>query len=225
MGVVLEKRSVGGVGVQFSQAEVIAPSLHQHGAKLVLTMMLQKGNVLLNQLFLEVDGVGGNHHPLLVPHRPECCGKQVGERLAGAGACLDHRHPFLVEGLRQVERHSGLFGAVLVAGKGGRQHAVGCVETLDLGIGEAFHGLAGKGGDRLIDPLGRVVDDVEADTLVAEQRGDFDVGRRWGEMSRGVVVNHHVAEGGGDHDGGHRVAVAAGKGLYLDHDARLVGAP
>ena len=43
-------------------------------------------------------------------------------------------------------------------------------------------------------------------------------------MTGGVVVDHHVAEGGGNQDGRHRVPVAPGQRFHLDHQFRLVGA-
>jgi len=72
--------------------------------------------------------------------------------------------------------------------------------------------------------FGPVVDDDEADPLVAHDRGDLQVGRRGGEDAGGVVVDHHVAAGGGHHDGCHGVAVAAGERFDVDDPARAVGA-
>ena len=143
-------------------------------------MLLQERDVLLDQLFLEVDRVGGDDHPLLVADRPERRGEQIGEGLPCSGSGLDYGDLLLVERLGEVHRHAGLLGTMLVSGKRLRQHAVGRVETFDLRVGEALDDLARHCGDGLVAVFPGVVDDVEADPLVAEERGDLDVSLRWG---------------------------------------------
>ncbi len=76
---------------QATQAQVVAATLDQFGAEIQAGGALQKGQVLADELFLQVDGVGRDDHPLFVVERPEDRRDQVGETLACAGAGFDGR--------------------------------------------------------------------------------------------------------------------------------------
>ena len=78
--------------LQLVQAEIVAPSLDQHCIEFTIQHLLQQRNIFVDQLFLQIDSVGGNHHPLLVADGPENCRNQVGQALAGAGSSLDEGH-------------------------------------------------------------------------------------------------------------------------------------
>lgn len=78
-------------------------------------MLLEKRNIFLDQLFLEIDGVGGDDDPLLVAQTPEGGGEEVGEGFADAGTGLDNGDALLVEGFGYGKGHARLFGAVFVA--------------------------------------------------------------------------------------------------------------
>jgi len=75
----------------------------------------QKGEVLSDQLFLQVDGVGGDDDPLVVAHGPQDGRHQIGQGFAGAGAGLHQDDLVAVEGLGHGTGHAQLFVALLVA--------------------------------------------------------------------------------------------------------------
>ena len=78
--------------LQLVQAEIVTPSLDQDCIEFTIQHLLQQRNILVDQLFLQIDGVSGNHHPLLVADGPENCRNQVGQALSGAGSGLDEGH-------------------------------------------------------------------------------------------------------------------------------------
>ncbi len=97
------------------QAGVVAPALeHRVGgsaAQCVLGAGQQGGEVALDQLMLQGQGRGGDHHPVVVQQR----GNQVGQRLAGARTRL---HEQVLTGLQRPlhrQRHLLLAGPMLTA--------------------------------------------------------------------------------------------------------------
>ena len=97
--------------VQPPQAEVVAPPLDQHGRELQRNDAVQQRQVLLHQLLLQADRVGGDDHAAgrrscRVVRRPASCSPaggqdgrhEVGEALAHAGARLDHQMVPLADG-------------------------------------------------------------------------------------------------------------------------------
>ena len=63
---------------QPAPAQIVAASLDQFDAKLQAAGPLQKGEILAEQLLLQVDGVGRDHHPFFVGQGPEQGRNQVG---------------------------------------------------------------------------------------------------------------------------------------------------
>ncbi len=94
----------------------------------------QVGHVLGVKLVLQVDGVGADHDPAAVLHRPGDGRQQVGQALAGAGAGLDQQVVAVVEGVGHGAQHLHLWLAVLVARQGLGQRAVRLQEA-----GQQFH--------------------------------------------------------------------------------------
>ena len=74
---------------------------------------LQRRNVLANKLLLEVDGVGGHHHPLPLGYGEQGCGEQIGERFPDAGATLDDEVMLVVDGVGYGVEHFLLLRAML----------------------------------------------------------------------------------------------------------------
>ena len=71
----------------------------------------QVGDVLVHQLVLQVDGVGGDDHALVVGGRPEGGRQQVGKGLADAGAGFDHHVVAFIQGSGDRTEHVQLLGA------------------------------------------------------------------------------------------------------------------
>jgi len=118
---------------QFPEAEVVGAPLHEDRPELDPGVALEKGDVFLDELFLEVDGVGGDDDPLLVADGPKDRRHQVGEGFAGAGAGLDDRHPVIVEGFGDGKGHPELLVPVLVAGEVRGQDPGRREDPLDFG--------------------------------------------------------------------------------------------
>ena len=97
-----EHRLLFGV-VDLLPAGVVVAALHVADLERPREVLLQKRNVLEEELFLQILGAGGNDDALAGEHR----GNQVGQRLAGAGAGLDDQVPLVGErgfdGLRHLE--------------------------------------------------------------------------------------------------------------------------
>ena len=113
------RRAAQGI-LQPPQAEVIAAALGQHRGKLQRDDAGQERDVFIEQLLLEADGVGGDHHPpprcALGPRpgRIEDRRHEVGETLAHPRPRLDHQVPPLLDRLGHRFGHRQLLRAVLV---------------------------------------------------------------------------------------------------------------
>ena len=105
------------------QAEVVVPSLDEHGGELGGHHAPQERQVLGQQLLLEADRVGGDDHAAaarfrLVARRlfagGQDGGHEVGEALADAGAALDDEVMAVGDGVGHRVGHGQLFVAVFV---------------------------------------------------------------------------------------------------------------
>ena len=97
---------------------------------------LQGRDVLTDELFLEVDGVGGYHHPLASGDGEEGRREQVGQRLADAGAALDDQVMLVVDGAGDRVQHFLLFGAMLKAAEHLGEWASRAEHTVDVVPGD-----------------------------------------------------------------------------------------
>ncbi len=202
-------------GLHPAPAEIVAAPLDQHRPEIEAGGPLQKGDVLADQLLLQVDGVGRDHHPFLVGQRPEDGRRQVGQAFAGAGAGFDDPQLPLVEGLAHGKGHAQLLGALLVARQRCGHPAAGAENVVDPLGGQVMFLAPGKGLHHSVHIFHRVIHNVEADPERSELRGDFDVGARGVQLARGVVVNDHVAVAAALHNGGDRPGVAAGQHFHF----------
>ena len=85
--------------VELLAAQIIAPSLHVADVQLALSIgekrLLEKRNIFVEELFLQVFGAGRNDHPFAGANYRQ----QIGERFASTGAGLDDQVAFLFERL------------------------------------------------------------------------------------------------------------------------------
>ena len=102
-------------------------------------------DVLVHQLFLEVDGVGGHNHALPVGGGVQHGRQQVRDALADAGAPFNDQLPALVNCAGNRLQHLGLLRPVLEVGKGLGENAVGSQQLLHLLLGElTAHRVGGR---------------------------------------------------------------------------------
>ena len=96
-----------------AQAEVVGPALEHRRLERRREGLAQDGDVLVVELLLEVDGVGGDDHPAPVGHGVGRRRKQVGQALPDPGPGLDHQVQAVAEGLGHGAGHTHLAGAGL----------------------------------------------------------------------------------------------------------------
>src|SRR5262249_35026009 len=81
--------SLGG-DPQPSQTDVVGSALDQNGTELLRHHFLKEGNIFSNQLFLQADGMSGNHNrEFVIASSSLNSWNQVRETLADAGAGFD----------------------------------------------------------------------------------------------------------------------------------------
>src|SRR5207249_1244956 len=79
------------------QAEIVSPALQQGEAhRLIVQRTREKGEILADELLLQVDGVRRDHRPFAVRGRPAQRRDEIAERLADTGACLEKADAALV---------------------------------------------------------------------------------------------------------------------------------
>ena len=94
------------------RAKIVPPALQQHCGKWGAHQLLDDGNVLGDELFLQVDGMGGNHRLPLLAGGGQDRGQQVGQRLTHPCPGLDDHRPFFLQSLPHLHGHPLLLGAV-----------------------------------------------------------------------------------------------------------------
>jgi hypothetical protein len=118
-----QERIGGGAGavlVEPVQAQVIRPALHQRRSELHAERVLQRRQVLEEDLLLQVLGAGGDEQTPAAKNG----GNQVSERFAGAGTGFHEQRAAVVDGRGNGLCHRPLSLARLVAVHRARQHAV-----------------------------------------------------------------------------------------------------
>ena len=118
-------------------AQVVAPPFDERRPELVREDRLQERDVLAEQLLLQADGVGRDDDAEgLVGLDGLDEGDEVGERLADAGAGLDHEVVLARDGRGDGLGHAALFGSGLEVGPAGGDAAA---RTQDAVGGHAGH--------------------------------------------------------------------------------------
>ena len=101
--------------LQAPQAHVVAAALHEHRAELLGNHRVEERDVLLDELLLQADGVGGHHHALAALDDPPNGRQEVREALADARARFHEEALPLLEGALHRARHQHLLRADLEA--------------------------------------------------------------------------------------------------------------
>ena len=72
-------------------------------------MFNQKRQIFMEKLFLEIDRIGRDHHPLGMTDGPKRCGNQIGKTLPDPGTSLGQKKTFMVESFNHTPGKIGLF--------------------------------------------------------------------------------------------------------------------
>ena len=89
-------------------ADIVPPSFRQHEFQLEIQQMRQKREILVHQLFLQIQRLGRDQHRLLHRQRRIDGRDQVGETLSDSGRRLDAEIPSALKCRRDFVRHDGL---------------------------------------------------------------------------------------------------------------------
>ncbi len=148
-------------GLQAAAAEIVAPALDQHRGEFAGNDAVEQREVLGQQLLLETDGVGRNHHPpRAVPRRPRARiprlvrrdrqdhRDKIGKALPHTGPRLDDQVLLVRQGPRHRLGHPHLLSTLLVAGPAHRNPPLG---TQDV-VNRQGHAIFTRGRPR---PVGR----------------------------------------------------------------------
>ena len=95
-------------------------------------------NIFAGELFLQVNGVGGNHHPLPLRRRVKHRRQQVRNALANAGAAFHNQLAAPVNGARHRLQHFRLLRPVLKPGERPGEYAAGRQQFGNFRLGEAL---------------------------------------------------------------------------------------
>jgi hypothetical protein len=93
------------------QAEVIAAPFHQRRLERDAERLLERGQILVEDLLLEVFRAGGHQHAMAAQNR----GDEIRQRLARAGARFGEQGSAVLDDLRNRLRHAPLPFPRLVA--------------------------------------------------------------------------------------------------------------
>jgi hypothetical protein len=157
-------------------ADVVAPPFEQREANLLIAQRLrQKGEILADELFLEVDRVGGHDGALTIRRRPAQRGHQVAERFADAGAGFQQADAAVVVESRDRRRHVALARTVLVTAMLAGDRSLGAEVVRDGLRIEPRLLVSARHLHHYIERARVVVDDAEADAVVVHPRRDVVV--------------------------------------------------
>ena len=126
------KQWVVAQGVELLLADVVGAALHVADAQ-GAEEGFEEGDVLEEELFLEVFGAGGDDDALLVLAGAAEGWEEVGEGFAGAGAGFDDEVAVVGEGLLDLLGHEVLAGTVLEGEGRVGEDAAGVEEVMERG--------------------------------------------------------------------------------------------
>ncbi len=115
--------------VELVAAEIVAAALHVADLQRA-EQRLEEGDVLEEELLLQIFCAGGDDDALLVLARLAQRGQKIGERLSGAGSGFDDEVALVVEGLFDGSRHLVLALAVLEGEGGAGEDSAGREEVV-----------------------------------------------------------------------------------------------
>ena len=185
------------------------------------------GNILIHQLLLQVDGVGGDDHFLAAPGGIDDGRQQIGQAFADAGAAFHYQFAALIDGAGYGLEHFRLLRAFLKAGEFLGKDAARRQQFLDLQFGKfpAQGRLRRRSGGRIRQPAPQrfLVQPVQSHRAGC---AGHKSGRNAG-IAGGVEIGGIGAGGVGDQPlqqvGNGGVGAARGAGDKCDARRRLLG--
>ena len=111
--------------LQPARTKIILPAFHECGLELDRQNLFHDRDVLVQQLFLEVDRVGRNDRLLLFLDREKGRRNEVGKRFAYAGPGLYYEVALFLQRLRDGRRHRLLLRPILKVTRPGEQAVLG----------------------------------------------------------------------------------------------------
>ena len=126
--------------IELVPAQVVAAALHVADLERAEDRF-EEGNVLEEELLLQIFRAGGDDDALLAFAGQAQRGQQIGERLAGSGACFDDQVALVGEGLLDGAGHLVLALAMLELEAGAGEQSRGreeVVEGWELALGDVL---------------------------------------------------------------------------------------
>jgi len=110
-----ERRRIGTGIVEALQTDVIPPALEKRETNLLIGECApQEGQIVTDDLLLQVDRICRDDGPIAVQGRPAQRGKQISERLPDSCSGFENTNPLIVVQLHDAPRQRELAGAHLV---------------------------------------------------------------------------------------------------------------
>jgi hypothetical protein len=204
--------------------EVVAAALDEDGLGFLPEQPLDHGDVLVDELFLEIDCGCGDDDALFVFDRPGEGGDEVREGFPDSGARLGGEHGPFVESARHVAGESDLACARFIGVDQGGKLAAFFEHPCNLVLVEHDQGPAARRLGDDVDAADRVVDDIRTDAGRTGFGGDGDVRVARPERPRGMIVHDDVAALVVGCERGHGRIAAPGDDQHLGDAAVLAEA-
>jgi hypothetical protein len=119
----------------------VAP-FQERGLEFDGQQFLDKGNILVDELFLEGDGVGRDDRLAPRPHRVEGGRDEIGQRFSDAGSGFDDQMTARPKGPRHLACHALLLGPVFIVRRSGKT-TLRRKHLLDLQLEGTAHRVSG----------------------------------------------------------------------------------
>ena len=98
------------------QTKIIVTAFHVGRRERLGQDALEKRNVFLHQLFLQIFRAGGNDHATIAAKRRGNCGNEISERFASACSRLDDQMSLLFKRAHHRPRHVNLARSIFIFG-------------------------------------------------------------------------------------------------------------
>jgi len=207
---------------KLSPTQVVATPL-QDGHAQIGKQLPKNRHVLVDELLLQMPGVGSNGDPLPVISCPQDTRHEIGEGLASACSSLNNQHRALVLGRCNGLRHLNLTRSRLVSIESGSQTIFPTKDSSDL-VTPYLQTPRPLWFDNHVDGIHLIIDNEEPDALLPVVRGERKIWLGRCKHPRGMVVNDDFTAAPHLTKGWHSPTVTAAEHLNLNHLAGVTTA-